>query len=108
MNALIFVLLCMIGLPLTVLIHETGHALAIIGITKKSKAKIHLGDFSDANKENFQIGRIHYHINWGISGTCYYINSSENITKFQRVIVALGGPVVSAACTIIFFNPYIY
>lgn len=89
------------------LIHETGHALAFICFTKDGVAKIHLGDFSNANKENFRIGRIHYHIKWGMVGMCYYEKSS-GMKASQRAITSLGGPLLSISFTIILFFLFHY
>ncbi|MBM7601009.1 hypothetical protein JOC34_003430 [Virgibacillus halotolerans] len=100
-------LLYVIALPLTTLIHEIGHALALVCLTKEGVAKIHLGDFSDANKENFRVGRIHYHMKWGMAGICYYEKPS-GMTAFQRVMTSLGGPLLSASFTIILFLPFYY
>ncbi|HLR43408.1 MAG TPA: hypothetical protein VK067_09240 [Pseudogracilibacillus sp.] len=70
-------------------------------------AKIHLGDFSNANKENFRIGRIHYHIKWGMVGMCYYEKSS-GMKASQRAITSLGGPLLSISFTIILFFLFHY
>ncbi|MFD1068032.1 hypothetical protein [Oceanobacillus locisalsi] len=95
-------LLYIIGFPLTVLIHETGHALAIICSAKNGVAKVYLGDFKDSNKESFRLGRIHYHIEWGIAGICYRSNP-KYITTFQSVMISLGGTLITAIFTIILF-----
>lgn len=90
-----FLLLYIIGLPLIVLIHETGHALGLICSSKDGVARIHLGDLSNSNKENLRLGRIHFHIVWGLAGFCYY-KTSNNISKPQGVVFMLGGPLISA------------
>ncbi|GAQ17578.1 cytolysin immunity CylI protein [Oceanobacillus picturae] len=100
-------MLYVIGLPLTTLIHETGHALAFICFTKEGVAKVHLRDFSDANKENFRVGRIHYHIKWGMVGICYYEKPS-GMTAQQRAMTSLGGPLLSVSFTIILFFLFYY
>ncbi|GGB37943.1 hypothetical protein GCM10011409_14230 [Lentibacillus populi] len=95
--------LYIIGVPLTTLIHEIGHAAGLVCLAKDGVARIYLGDFSDSNKENFQIGRIHFHIVWGAGGICKY-EKPNDMTTFQSVIVSLSGPLISAIfATILFF-----
>ncbi|WP_269409318.1 hypothetical protein [Lentibacillus daqui] len=94
-------MLYIIGLPLTTLIHEIGHAFGLVCSTKNGKARIYIGDFSDSNKENFKIGRIHFHIVWGVGGICKY--EKDKMTKFQAVLTTIGGPLISALFTFILF-----
>ncbi|TFJ89939.1 hypothetical protein [Lentibacillus salicampi] len=99
---LVFGLLFTIGAPLTTLIHEIGHALGLICSTKDGVARIYIGDFSDSNKESFKIGRIHFHIVWGIGGICKLENAND-MTTLQGVITTIGGPLISALFTLILF-----
>lgn len=56
-----FILFYVVGIPLSVFIHEIGHALGVI-LFSKEKAYVYLGTSDPSNKENFRIGRMHFHI----------------------------------------------
>jgi len=58
-----FVLFYLIGVPVSILLHEVGHALGVTLFTKE-KAHVYLGPANDNNEENFRIGRMHFHIKW--------------------------------------------
>jgi len=65
-----FILFYVVGIPLSVLIHEIGHALGVI-LFSKEKVYVYLGTSNLSNKENFRIGRMHFHICWRYYGYCY-------------------------------------
>jgi len=90
-----------IGLPISVLLHEVGHA---IGGTVFSKEKTHvyLGPFNDDNKENFRIGRLHFHIKWAYFGFCA-VENRKYFSKFNNVMFLAGGPVVSLVVSVAAF-----
>jgi len=88
-----FFLFYLIGIPVSVLLHEVGHAIGVI-IFSKEKSHVYLGSKNDLNKENFQIGRIHFHINWAYFGFCAVKNRTP-FSKFQSIMFSVGGPIVS-------------
>lgn len=94
MTFLLFILV----VPIFVLLHELGHG---IGAVSTSKADIHiyLGQFSEDNKENFKIGRLHFHIQWSFIGYAYW---GESLDKRQRVIALAGGPLMSLFLGLLF------
>lgn len=81
-----------------VLLHELGHAIGVIAFSK-SYARIFIGKVSSQNKENFKIGRLHFHLNWSYSGFCSW--DREN-TKNQKILALVGGPLFSLLATILF------
>jgi len=88
-----FFLIYLIGIPVSVLLHEVGHALGVI-IFSKEKSYVYLGSKNGLNKENFRIGRIHFHINWAYFGFCA-VKNSPPFSKFQSVMISVGGPIAS-------------
>lgn len=51
-----------VGIPISTLLHEIGHALGVI-VCSKERAHVYLG--AKNLPENLRIGRIHFHIRWG-------------------------------------------
>jgi hypothetical protein len=92
---------------ITVIIHETGHALGLISSTKRGIGEVYLGDFHETNKETFRLGRIRYHIKWGFAGMCYS-KTPYNMTKFQKIATSAGGPFVSLLTAGIFLILFQY
>ncbi|WP_211654921.1 hypothetical protein [Planococcus alpniumensis] len=88
-----FLLIFLLGIPLSVLLHEIGHALGVILFTKQ-EAHVYLGPANDKNNENFRIGRIHFHIIWANSGFCFVKNESD-FSRFSNIMYSAGGPIVS-------------
>lgn len=88
-----FFLFYLIGIPVSVLLHEVGHAIGVI-IFSKEESYVYLGSENDLNKKNFQIGRIHFHINRAYFGFCV-VNNRTPFSKFQSVMFLVGGPLVS-------------
>ncbi|WP_186579447.1 site-2 protease family protein [Aquibacillus kalidii] len=84
-------------IPSCTLIHEMGHALALLLCTKKEIVKIHIGSgyWDDSNKENIRIGRLRLHFRWGFVGFCSYSKEEEEIKLWKRMIFLLGGPFAS-------------
>lgn len=89
-----FLLFYLIGIPVSVLLHEIGHAIGIV-LFSKEKARVYLGPFNASNKENFRIGRIHFHIRWAYFGFCKCDARNADISNFQKIMFLAGGPVVS-------------
>lgn len=94
---LIFLLFYLIIWPLTVLLHEIGHGLGVV-FTSKCHAHIYLGNTDEKNRENFRIGRLHFHIIWSYKGYCYWGNELNNQ---QRVISLISGPAMSLLVSLI-------
>lgn len=94
-----FLLIFLLGIPLSVLLHEVGHALGVILFTKK-EAHVYLGPANDKNNENFRIGRIHFHIIWAHSGFCFVKNEGD-LSRFSNIMYSAGGPIVSLLLVVI-------
>src|SRR5699024_11943830 len=84
----LYMLLIVFGIPITVLIHETGHALGAVLSTKNAVARVYLGYYDDTNKVNMTMGRIHFHIVWGFGGFCW--TDRIGMTKIQRFMTVAG------------------
>lgn len=95
---LVFLLFYFLVIPISVLMHELGHGLGVI-ISSKSHAHIYLGNTNEKNKENFRLGRLHFHIIWSYVGYC---SLEKILTNRQRVIALVGGPVMSLLMTLLF------
>ncbi|MGE7931511.1 hypothetical protein [Viridibacillus arvi] len=87
-----FILFYLIGIPISVLLHEIGHALGVV-LFSNEETHVYLGSKNDSNNENFQLGRIHFHINWAYFGFCA-VNKNK-LTKLQFTLMSIGGPIVS-------------
>src|SRR5699024_11773809 len=84
--------------PTCLLFHEIGHGLGVIA-TSKSRVHIYLGMRDKNNKENFRLGRLHFHIQWSFTGFTYW---EEGLGKRQSAIVLVGGPLMSLVLAILF------
>ncbi|TYS17150.1 hypothetical protein FZC78_11095 [Rossellomorea vietnamensis] len=98
----------LILVPLAVLIHEIGHALAVIFFTKRSDANVFLGAPVTNNCLHFKIGRIHFYLRWANFGFCSSIDqdgkaSTEIISEGKRIAIYSGGPLVSFLAALIAF-----
>ena len=51
------------------------------------------------NKENFSIGRIHFHIQWSYIGFVYW---DKDLSKRQKAVALAGGPFMSLLLALIF------
>lgn len=85
-----FLLFYLIGIPASVLIHEIGHAVGAL-LFSKEKVHVYLGPGDASNKENFRIGRMHFHIKLAYYGFCAVKNRND-FTKAGYVIFLAGGP----------------
>src|SRR5699024_4231478 len=84
--------------PTCLLFHEIGHGLGVIA-TSKSRVHIYLGMRDKNNKENFRLGRLHFHIQWSFTGFTYW---EEGLGKRQSAIALVGGPLMSLLLDIFF------
>jgi len=76
-----------------------GHGIGA-ALTSKRDIRIFLGPYSEDNKENFNIGRLHFHIQWAFIGFTYW---GDDLNKRQKASALAGGPIMSLLLTIIFF-----
>ena len=86
-----FIFFYLFVLPMSVLLHEVGHGLGVI-ISSKNHARIYVGFANEKNKENFRLGRLHFHIIWSYVGYCYW---GDGLNNRQRIISLVGGPAMS-------------
>lgn len=100
---LILIVLVLIARPLTVLLHELGHAIAAILLTKQ-KATIYIGTYGEPKKSikiNLGVLTIFFHYNpfaWRL-GLC--VPSAKSISIYKRIIFTLAGPFASFIIAII-------
>ncbi|WDU81582.1 hypothetical protein [Lysinibacillus sp. G01H] len=93
MSILSFMLLYVVGIPISTLLHEIGHALGVI-VCSKERAHVYLG--AKNFPENLRIGRIHFHIRWGFFGFCTPQKGSS-LTRKQSLGFIAGGPIMTLA-----------
>ena len=85
----------LVFIPLSLLLHETGHALGTV-LSSDNHVHIYLGSRGEENKENFHIGRLHFHIQYAFSGFCRW---GTALNRRQRFISLIGGPLMSFLMT---------
>lgn len=93
-------------LPISILIHELGHALPIVLSTKSGEANIFLGTPHKENKLAFSIRKIHFYLGWGFSGFCLVSNYKDipPLSHTQRLFIDVGGPMFSLVAGIIAYG----
>ncbi|WP_203247406.1 hypothetical protein [Sporosarcina beigongshangi] len=89
-----FLLFYAIGIPVSVLLHEIGHAIGLV-LFSKERALVYLGPPNVSNRENIRIGRMHFHIRWSYSGFCKRGTRNTDFSGFQSIMMSAGGPVAS-------------
>ncbi|MFJ7934015.1 hypothetical protein [Sporosarcina sp. NPDC096371] len=89
-----FLLIYLIGIPVSVLLHEIGHAIGFV-LFSKGNARVYLGPLDASNKENFRMGRMHFHIRWAYFGFCTWDTRNDDLSRFQRIMRLAGGPAAS-------------
>ncbi len=47
--------------------------------------EIYLGEMQETNKKTFHIGRIHFHLKWGLTGFCSYSVDQDELQKWKRM-----------------------
>lgn len=82
---------------MALLIHEMGHAIAVLLRNKKAKADIYIGSLSKEKKLKLSLGRITFYLSVSFSGFCSVSNPEElpPSTNKQRLIFDAGGPIAS-------------
>ncbi len=68
MEMMLFIIFYIVAIPLSILLHEVGHAFGIIAFTREN-ARVFLGPANTSNKEVFKIGRMHFHITLAFFGS---------------------------------------
>lgn len=89
--ALIYLTL-FLGSPLIVLLHELGHALAYLWLTKPESVDIHVGTYgSKTNTFSFKLGKINIYVSrsWRIIKSAGICVSSKLETDYRKHIVIL-------------------
>ena len=97
LSMLLEVVTILLIITMALLIHEMGHAIAVILRNKKAKAEIYLGSSSKEKKLKLRIGRITCYLTIALSGYCQPLSSEElpPPTHKQRLIFLVGGPIAS-------------
>ncbi|MGD6780992.1 M50 family metallopeptidase [Sutcliffiella horikoshii] len=95
---LLFFLFYIFVIPVCVLMHEIGHGVGVVSLSKLD-AHIYLGKRSQENKENFRIGRFRFHIHWSYIG---FVDWKGDLNKRQRIAALAGGPIMSFLLVFIF------
>ncbi|KMN38568.1 hypothetical protein VK91_17160 [Lysinibacillus sp. LK3] len=96
-----FMLLYVVGIPISTLLHEIGHTLGVI-VCSKERVHVYLG--AKHLPENLRIGRIHFHIRWGLFGFCTPQQGSS-LTRKQSLGFIAGGPIMTLA--VLLFASYL-
>ncbi|ASK61012.1 hypothetical protein CFK37_01685 [Virgibacillus phasianinus] len=91
---LLFIIFYIVVIPISVLLHEVGHAFGLIFVSKE-RPVVYLGPMDSSNKENFRIGRVHFHIKWAFSGFCGFKNENMTLTAPRQLLFSAGGPIAS-------------
>ncbi|MEK4330398.1 hypothetical protein MKZ24_30170 [Paenibacillus sp. FSL R7-0297] len=80
--------------PLSVFLHEMGHATAAISLTKK-EVLVCMGSDNPSQQASLRLGRLKIHFTWGLTGSVSTKNEGAALSKRQIIGIALGGPIVS-------------
>lgn len=88
---LLFLFCYVFVVPICILMHEIGHGLGVVSFSKYNP-HIYLGRRNKDNKENFRIGRLHFHIHWSYIG---FAEWKGDLSKRQSIAALAGGPLMS-------------
>lgn len=101
----IFLLFCLVLIvrPITTIIHELGHAIPAILLTRQ-KVTIYIGSHGDPNKSfHFQLGKLEVYFRFNILewqlGLC--VPSAAEISVLRQFIYTLTGPMASTIIAVI-------
>ncbi|WP_239984632.1 hypothetical protein [Lentibacillus sediminis] len=98
LDLLLFIAVLIIVTPICLLLHEVGHGIGAISFSR-SDVHIYLGVIDENNKEDFRIGRLHFHIIWGYEG---YTHWGDGLNKWQSSAALAGGPIMSLFLVLFF------
>lgn len=100
MSILLFIIILV---PLSILIHELGHAL-IPGLFSNKPVKVVLGNITklEENKVKFQIGKFHFYFTLSLQGCCY--TDLTTLSKSKKILFLLFGPLASLLVSLISFS----
>src|SRR5699024_2228909 len=101
MDIVLIIIFWLAVVPLTTLVHELGHGIGGV-LSTKERTMVILGPADQSNKRTFSVGRMDFHIKWAYFGFCS-IGTNRDLSAFQRIIIAAGGPVVSLLIALISF-----
>ena len=92
--------------PVTAIVHEMGHAIAFLTLTKPQRIDIYIGSYGGTGKHyRFRAGKIRFHIKRAfpfVKGIGLCRSSSPERNYINAMIIALAGPVVTFITAIIF------
>src|SRR5699024_6033108 len=97
LNLLLFIIFLTIVIPICLLLHEVGHGIGVVSISK-SDVHIYLCVINEDNKENFSLGRLHFHIQWGFVGFTHW---GKGLNKWKCAVAIAGGPIMSLLLVIL-------
>lgn len=95
---MVYIFFFILVVPICILLHEIGHGIGAI-TTSSAHVHIYLGMKTKSNKENFNLGRMHFHIQWSFIGFAYW---GEGLSRRQKAIALAGGPIMSLLLAILF------
>ncbi|MEO7312436.1 MAG: tetratricopeptide repeat protein [Chitinophagaceae bacterium] len=100
---LLLVALALVSRPLTVVLHELGHAIPAILLTKQ-KVTIYIGSYGDPRKSiKFHIGRLEIFFRYNVFawrlGIC--VPSEKNISVNRQIVYTITGPFTSFIVAVI-------
>ena len=93
-SMLSMIIFYLIVVPVSVFLHELGHALAAIGLTRKT-VLMYVGSDQPGPKPTLVLGRLQLCLSWGLTGSVATADDDEPLSKVQRIGIPLGGPLVS-------------
>ena len=100
---LLFIFLsCFLIRPTTVALHELGHGIPALLITKQ-KVSLYIGSYGDSKKSlRVKLGLLHFYFTYNIfawnKGLC--VPSAKKISLNNQIIYILGGPIISLTTVI--------
>lgn len=92
--------------PVTAIVHEMGHAIAFLTLTKPQRIDIYIGSYGGTGKHyRFRAGKIRFHIKRTfpfVKGIGLCRSSAPERNYVNDVIISLAGPVVTFITAVIF------
>lgn len=94
--------------PITVFLHEFGHALPILFYDRKAQVEIFVGSYGDEdNSFSFQVGRLKVWICWRLFSHRGLCRSYAQLTINQRIIHIVCGPFASFVIVTVCFSLFV-